>query len=80
MGHTKGMLVVCLPLLTQAPENPYLTSNSPTYNECPTQSVHVLTLLRERAHHDNSTDTPQPICECQVDFPLMWIKAYPGLS
>ena len=22
---------------------------------------------------------PQPICECQVDFPLLWIKAYPGL-
>ena len=20
------------------------------------------------------------ICECQVDFPLLWIKAYPGLS
>ena len=23
---------------------------------------------------------PQPICKCQVDFPLLWIKAYPGLS
>ena len=21
-----------------------------------------------------------PLCECQVDFPLLWIKAYPGLS
>ena len=23
---------------------------------------------------------PQPICECQVDFHLLWMKAYPGLS
>ena len=29
---------------------------------------------------DDSNDTPQPICECQVDFPLQWIKDYPGLS
>ena len=29
---------------------------------------------------DDSNDTPQPICECQVDFPLLWIKDYPGLS
>ena len=34
----------------------------------------------ERAHQYDSNDTPQPICECQVDFPLLWIKAYPGLS
>ena len=34
----------------------------------------------ERTHQDDSNDTPQPIGECQVDFPLLWIKAYPGLS
>ena len=32
------------------------------------------------AHQDDSNDTPQPICVCQVDFYLLWIKAYPGLS
>ena len=32
------------------------------------------------AHQDDSNDTPQPICEFQVDFPLLWIKDYPGLS
>ena len=26
------------------------------------------------------TIPPQPMCECQVDFPLLWIKDYPGLS
>ena len=40
----------------------------------------VLTLLLKRPHQDDSNDTPQPICECQVDFPLLWIKDYPGLS
>ena len=34
----------------------------------------------QRAHQDDSNDTPQPVGECQVDFPLLWIKAYPGLS
>ena len=29
---------------------------------------------------DDSNDTPQPIGECQVSFPLQWIKDYPGLS
>ena len=29
---------------------------------------------------DGSNDTPQPICECLVSFPLLWIKDYPGLS
>ena len=29
----------------------------------------------QRAHQDDSNDTPQPICECQVHFPLQWIKA-----
>ena len=24
--------------------------------------------------------TPQPMGECLVDFPLLWIKDYPGLS
>ena len=23
---------------------------------------------------------PQPTCECQVDFYVLWIKDYPGLS
>ena len=32
------------------------------------------------AHKDDSNDTSQPMCECQVDFDLLWIKAYPGLS
>ena len=32
------------------------------------------------ALQDDSNDTPQPICECQVDFPLLRIKAYPSLS
>ena len=40
----------------------------------------ILAVPRERAHQDDSNDTPQTICECQVDFPLMWIKDYPGLS
>ena len=26
----------------------------------------------------NSNDTPQPIGDCQVDFPLLWIKDYPN--
>ena len=28
----------------------------------------------------SSPTTPQPIHEFQVGFPLLWIKAYPGLS
>ena len=48
--------------------------------ECQTWSEKVLALPRERAHQDDSNDTPQPICEFQVGFPLLWIKAYPGLS
>ena len=32
------------------------------------------------ANQDDSNDTPQPLVECQVDFPLLWIKDYPGLS
>ena len=27
-----------------------------------------------------ASHTPQPIGECQVDVPLLWIKDYPGLS
>ena len=53
---------------------------SPIYDECKTQSAWLLALPWERAHQDNSNDTSQPICECQVVFPLLWIKAYPGLS
>ena len=54
--------------------------NSPIYDECQTQPAWVLTMSRERAHQDNSNDTPQLICEFQVSFPLLRIKAYPGLS
>ena len=43
--------------------------NSPIYDECQTQSAWVLTLPWERAHQDNSNDTPQPICEFQASFP-----------
>ena len=42
--------------------------NSPIYDEYQTQSAKVLTLLWELAHQDDSNDTPQPICEYQVDF------------
>ena len=54
--------------------------NTPIYDECQTQQAKDLTLLWERAHWDNSNDTPQSIGGCQVDFPLLWIKDYPGLS
>ena len=54
--------------------------NSPIFDECQTQSAKVLTLPWKRANQDHSNDTPQPICESQVDFPLLWIKAHPGLS
>ena len=54
--------------------------NSPIYDEFQSQSAWVLALLWERVHQDDSNDTPQPISEFQVDFPLLWIKAYPGLS
>ena len=50
------------------------------YNECQTQSAWVLVLPWERAHQDDSNDTPQSIREFQVGFPLLWIKAYPSLS
>ena len=58
----------------------FVAHNSPIYDECQTQSAWGLALPRERAHQDDSNDTPQPICEFQVDFPLLWIKDYPGLS
>ena len=45
------------------------TQLSNVYDECQTQSAKVLTLLKERAHQDPSNDTPQPIGECQVEFP-----------
>ena len=31
----------------------------------------------KRAHQDDSNNTA---CEGQVDFPLLWIMDYPGLS
>ena len=40
----------------------------------------VLPMPQERAHQDDSNDTPQSVCEFQVGFPLLRIKAYPGLS
>ena len=57
-----------------------MAHNSPIYDEYQTQLAKVLTLLWKRAHQDDSNDTPQPICEFQVDFPLLWIKDHPGLS
>ena len=54
--------------------------NSPIYDECQTQKAKVLTLPWKWAHQVDSNDTPQPIGECQVIFPLLWVKAYPGLS
>ena len=44
--------------------------NSPIYDECQLQSAWVLALPWKRAHQDDSNDTPQPICEFQVGFPL----------
>ena len=57
-----------------------LIHNSSIYDECQTQSAYVLALPCKRAYQDDSNDTPQPIFEFQVDFPLLWIKDYPGLS
>ena len=54
--------------------------NFPIYDEYQIQSTKNLALLWKPAHQDDSNGTPQPICECQVDFYLLWIKAYPGLS
>ena len=54
--------------------------NSPIYDDCQTLSAWVLALPWEQAHQDDSKDTPQVISEFQVDFPLLWMKAYPGLS
>ena len=51
-------------------------SRIPGMNEY--QWAKVLTLLWKWAHQDDSNDTPQPICEFQVDIPLLWIKDYPG--
>ena len=48
--------------------------SSPIYNKCPTQSAWVLALPQERAHQDDSNDTPQPMCEFQVSFPLLRIR------
>ena len=52
------------------------THNSLIFDNYQTQSA----LPWKQAHQDNSNDTPQPMSECQVDFYLLWIKAYPGLS
>ena len=52
----------------------------PIYCEFQTQSAKVLVLQREQAQQDDSNDTPLlPISEFQVNFPLFWLKAYPGL-
>ena len=48
--------------------------------ECQTLSAEFLALPQRLAYQDNSNDTTQPVCEFQVDFPLLWIKDYPGLS
>ena len=78
--HENG-LIKTIPTI---PHNLYMSlhirsaHNAPIYGECQTQSAKVLTLPWERAHQDISNDTPQLICECQVDFPLLWIKDYPN--
>ena len=58
----------------------YAYHNSTIYHQCQTQSAWVLALPLKRAHQNDSNDTPQHICEFQVGFSLLWIKAYPGLS
>ena len=40
----------------------------------------IMNAKLSRAYQDDSNNTPQPIFEFQVDFPLLCIKAYPGLS
>ena len=45
-----------------------------TYDEYQSQSANVLTLLWKRAHQDDSNDTPLPISELQVSFPLLRIR------
>ena len=47
--------------------------NSQISDECQTQSARVSTLSRERAHQENSNDSPQPIGFKSV----LWIKACP---
>ena len=64
---TKGLQVT----VNKLPRKFKGTHNFPIYDEIHTQ-------LLKQAHQDNSSDTPQPICECQVDFPLLWIKVYPN--
>ena len=52
------------------------------------QSLMNVKLSKQRFRHcyENGliktiqNDTPQPISEFQVDYHLLWIKAYPGLS
>ena len=46
--------------------------NSPIYIE--------LNQQKEQGYQDDSRDTPQPISEFQVSFPLLWIKTYWGTS
>ena len=48
--------------------------NSPIYDECQTHYAWGLILPWKRAHQDNSNDTPQPIPEFQVGFPLLRIR------
>ena len=58
---------------TQSKKAFKVTYNSPIYIECQTQSVLVLVPWWKQAHQDDSNDTPQPIGEFQVGFPLLWI-------
>ena len=48
--------------------------NSPIYKECQTQSALVLALPWKQANQDDSNDTPQPVNEFQVSYPLLWIR------
>ena len=47
------------------------------YDECQTHFAKVLALPLERAPQDDSNDPLQILFEFQVDFPLLWNKAYP---
>ena len=68
MYHARTLqLVLFKPTKRQDDKGPH---NSPIFDEYQTQSAEVLGLPWKWAHQDDSNDTPQPIRECQVDFPL----------
>ena len=48
--------------------------NFPVYDKCLTQLAKVLALPPEWAYQDDSSNTPQHMCEFQVSFPLLRIR------